>query len=759
MVDQVGPSRAHGLGFVEVHDLLAGSVAAIPDRAQNCQPSLSELVHDAWKDSIRHVKHDRQPQTILSAFARAWDIAARQLAPWDIHDATVVRIQDPAVIRAAFDCIAGIDMAASLLDYYEEVLVAQIPLLERHVDAHIRLWQNDGDVSHIQLMIEQLCVWYLKWHPQKEFGPAFSNVFRRSFTANLHVALPPAFQDAFVSIVRTALNGGGQGDLFAQLETLGVLEHFESLKSSVICTLIEERIQETCPGQWSVPQLVELRQWLAATVVPAAITHSTRGGSPSHSQGQQSRLLCDRFDLHLRKSLGDLRTSEIFDIIVDYPDSSPALNDLKECIQHLDQRAQLVTSLRKLNKRRLLHPGADTKDILSQYVATIRCLRIIDPAGVLLHKVADPIRRYLRHRPDTIRTIVAGLVGEGSDLIDDSEPVVPINVLAEDYSDPNWEPEPLDAGPHFRTNKPSDVISTLVSIYDSKDLFVKELQILLAERLLSINDGNYDREVRNIEILKLRFGETALHVCEIMLKDMTDSKRIDQRIHQEHESTLHASIVSKHFWPPLNASNIKMPKDLQNILTAYEKHYTVQKSDKRLLWIPQIGTVTLHLELKDRDLEVKVNPLEAAIIELFGEKEIWTLNELAEALGTEGAVARKALTRWLDLRVVNEDKPHTYRLLEEREEVADGVASRDVEMGPAASVSTQQQQAEQVRVFWRFIQGMLTNVGAMPLGRIQGMLKFAPGYDRTLDQLRVFMDSARREGLVDVKDGVWKLVK
>lgn len=48
----------------------------------------------------------------------------------------------------------------------------------------------------------------------------------------------------------------------------------------------------------------------------------------------------------------------------------------------------------------------------------------------------------------------------------------------------------------FRVNKPSDVISTLVSIYDSKDLFVKELQILLAQRLLAITDGNYDNEVR-----------------------------------------------------------------------------------------------------------------------------------------------------------------------------------------------------------------------------------------------------------------------
>jgi hypothetical protein len=48
------------------------------------------------------------------------------------------------------------------------------------------------------------------------------------------------------------------------------------------------------------------------------------------------------------------------------------------------------------NERRLLHPGADTKVILTQYVSLIRCLRIIDPPGVLLFKVADPIRRYLR---------------------------------------------------------------------------------------------------------------------------------------------------------------------------------------------------------------------------------------------------------------------------------------------------------------------------------------------------------------------------
>jgi len=31
-------------------------------------------------------------------------------------------------------------------------------------------------------------------------------------------------------------------------------------------------------------------------------------------------------------------------------------------------------------------------------------------------------------------------------------------------------------------------------------------------------------------LLKLRFGEQALQVCDVMLKDMADSKRIDDRI-------------------------------------------------------------------------------------------------------------------------------------------------------------------------------------------------------------------------------------
>lgn len=111
-------------------------------------------------------------------------------------------------------------------------------------------------------------------------------------------------------------------------------------------------------------------------------------------------------------------------------------------------------------------------------------------------------------------------------------------------------------------------------------------------------------------------------------------------------------------------------------------------------------------------------------------------------------------------------------------------------------VSTmQQQQAEQMQVYWKvsvfafeylscsfiaffnfyyfylfnhrsypltirqFIEGMLTNIGALPLDRIQTMLKFAPGYDRSIEQLALFMEAARRESLVVVRDGIWRLNK
>ena len=84
-------------------------------------------------------------------------------------------------------------------------------------------------------------------------------------------------------------------------------------------------------------------------------------------------------------------------------------------------------------------------------------------------------------------------------------------------------PDPVDADPtklsHPR-KRSSDIISMLVNIYGSKELFVNEYRTLLSNRILSQFTYDAEREIRNLELLKLRFGEAPLHQCEVMLKGM-----------------------------------------------------------------------------------------------------------------------------------------------------------------------------------------------------------------------------------------------
>ena len=117
------------------------------------------------------------------------------------------------------------------------------------------------------------------------------------------------------------------------------------------------------------------------------------------------------------------RIKELFDIIVDFPDSKLALTDLRECLNHVDMREELMESLTKVYvlihytspslslsfsflppslppsisyESRLLHHGANTSDIITQYISSVRSLKLLDPTGVVLERVCEPVKAYLR---------------------------------------------------------------------------------------------------------------------------------------------------------------------------------------------------------------------------------------------------------------------------------------------------------------------------------------------------------------------------
>ena len=97
-----------------------------------------------------------------------------------------------------------------------------------------------------------------------------------------------------------------------------------------------------------------------------------------------------------------------------------------------------------------------------------------------------------------------------------------------------WEPVPIQAAQLFDAasgvnvfkRASRDIVAALIDVLGNKDYFIKEYKMILAERLLSKVDDDIDDETRILELLKLRFGANSLRDCEVMLKDMADSKRI-----------------------------------------------------------------------------------------------------------------------------------------------------------------------------------------------------------------------------------------
>jgi anaphase-promoting complex subunit 2 len=190
--------------------------------------------------------------------------------------------------------------------------------------------------------------------------------------------------------------------MFGEFEELGLIDGYESVIASVGYEHIEAHVLETCTGQWGNTMLDVLRSWMSDKVVPWMLVIYARGAatggcffcifsgvvdeSVGFVVGEEARSMLQgvgsRFDFHINKTLCDLRCvsslicantmyslicnriREVFDIIIDFPDSMGALNDLKvpierfplfvsphsplpigvyDCLQRVDQR----TALRK----------------------------------------------------------------------------------------------------------------------------------------------------------------------------------------------------------------------------------------------------------------------------------------------------------------------------------------------------------------------------------------------------------------------------
>ena len=255
------------------------------------------------------------------------------------------------------------------------------------------------------------------------------------------------------------------------LRTIGLAgPKAERLFAEVMSGILDQFVVIQFAEKWSAPSKIpeQLRDWIEnrfSRFIIEVLAHA-KGANLDSGKFSHSISYGDQFkwqQIGIRK-LGELRVNELFDVVAEWKNGSQgAIEDLKHYIREGAWRFHLTSMFCDALSRRLLQPGASTTEILQIYIAIIRAFTLLDPKGVLLDRVARPIRRYLREREDTVNIVVGGLLADpqvdppGSRVLHelarelkDTGGGLPMDENVEDlddldFDDMTWEPDPVDA--------------------------------------------------------------------------------------------------------------------------------------------------------------------------------------------------------------------------------------------------------------------------------------------------------------------------
>ncbi|KAE8447585.1 hypothetical protein EG329_010556 [Mollisiaceae sp. DMI_Dod_QoI] len=650
--------------------------------------------------------------------------------------------------------------------------------------------------------------------------------------------------------------------LVESLKNVGLAgEQFQVIFAEVMNDSMTEYVYRGCKGIWFKPDSAR-NQLNSGAILPRTACHS----SPSRCVIDLYDWIEDRYaklavqvlsmlDTKLNISwtdkenykemsigrLAELRINELYDIVVRWPHSRGALDDLRTAITTPQRRLHLTEVFAKTLSEKLLHPGASTLQILQTYISMIWSFHALDHSKVLLDRVAYPLQLYLCSREDTVRIIITGLLSDTEDsqgnpittstdrlielaqLLNNNSEQVGLRADDEelDWHDMEWMPDPVDAGPGYKRSKNADIIGTLIGVLGSQEVFIKEFQNIMGENLLK-HDGSFEREVsvklpraysmaknmlqiKVLELLKVRFGEAPLQACEVMLRDIQDSGRVNSAVrkkqnldsHAASESerqkaialtsaadkqskpSLHAKILSRLFWPQLHDENYRIPGEILELQKSYAEGFESIKAARKLTWLQALGQAIVELELEDRTVVEEVHTWQATIISAFQSQTPGTtdvhrsIDELVKELEMDETLVRSALKFWVNKLVLHEIAPNTFAVLETLNQedrarsnaqaaASSASSSKDESMDDARLVASDGIGKEKMGMYWQFIQGMLKNSSSqMPLQQIAMMLKMliVDGFPYSNEELQEFLGRKVTDGSLEMVSGKYRLKK
>ena len=297
-----------------------------------------------------------------------------------------------------------------------------------------------------------------------------------------------------------------------------------------------------------------------------------------------------------------------------------------------------------------------------------------------------------------------------------------------------------------------------------------------------------------------------------MLRDILDSRRVDTAIWKDQAMAtsndgfpFHSRILSRLFWPSLHTEDFSIPSAVHSLQGTYSQVFETLKASRKLTWLPALSQATVELQLEDRTVVEECTSWQASVIDAFTSIDAstsktaatMTVEDLISKLEMSETLVQNAVTFWVSKLVLQQTTPNTYTVLEKlplpastttlaindsqthpttttttstaliEAAASAAAASADIASSSTAAaiggipMAESSAKDEEMDVVWQYVQGMLTNVGAMPAARMIRMLNMTMpgGTSVTTPMLKEFLGGKVEEGKLELVKGGYRLVK
>lgn len=614
----------------------------------------------------RRVLHELAPFQVLSELLTEphdtendLTILLHWLQPYYLHPNKEYIAPLARTRAAARQCLREPSVQLKFVDLFLNSIATE---LENHFGPLTKV-----ESLHVILkQVSRLSLYYHKQITALNLVENAEDLFQRSLKAMfVPYLLTPKLKDELINL----LSQEDSGDSIASLRSyaaMGMAPFIQSLVVSVTTTHVHLFVVDSCTGVWNKPCLANLQQWIRVKIYPSFVA-GFLDATDLRSSSSNDLVEFAQNELVL------LRTSEIYEMVVNFGESQVALSELHQCLTSSSpstltlQRARLVDTFVSRCSQSLLHLGSNTVKIIAEYISTIKSFLIVDPTGVLLDKVARPIRKYLKTRRDLVSHLVKGMLDKNSELNRLHElanalnsPNSPPAAIVDDLTDINWVPDPIDALPDFKKGKVADFVDALTSILPLSAVLIEEFTKLFAARLLEGSD-NSDEIIKYVDNLKCRFGHAEFSTLDVMIKDVEDSRAINKSIDS---ARLCLTVLSRNYWPTLNdhGSENDYSAPIQDEFEEFSRAFAQLKKGRHLKFLPNMGQVEVELEFDNCSKEFTVSPAQATVIEVFNEDgdEI-SIQTVSLSTGMTNYASTQALDFWVKQNVLENVGQQKYR--------------------------------------------------------------------------------------------------